>query len=482
MLAPAPGPITPAAKRLPNMSVSIFPAGAGAGSVRRSPLCAWALALLALAGAGAGTGTARAQGTAPAAAAPASAPASAADAGVRAVRKELGDIVEAARTLFREEKFDAAAARLEAADALPNLTAWERHSLERMRAAIALRQGRFGVSARALEAAFATGEVSAADELELMKNLVDLALRDKDYARVLSWSQRYADKGGRDDSVQLMRLEGLRFSGDERGALQGWKARRENAERTGAGMPESHWRVLWALQRRHEPADAGATLEGLARAYPRPEYYAELAAGASQAPDLTERTLVALYRLLRVANAINSPALALEMAERALRIGYPGEAAAVLEDAQKAGVLPGNRADDLARVRDAVQRALASDERDRAASEAAARQASDGTRLADLGWAMVASLPVGSPPERVRPGLELLEQAVAKGGLRRDSEARLNLAIAQLGAGRRDDARSTVQALAKQLEAAGKPDPMASAVRLWGLFLAAPQMLPPRPS
>jgi hypothetical protein len=245
-------------------------------------------------------------------------------------------------------------------------------------------------------------------------------------------------------------------------------------------MPESHWRVLWALQRRHEPADAGATLEGLARAYPRPEYYAELAAGASQAPDLTERTLVALYRLLRVANAINSPALALEMAERALRIGYPGEAAAVLEDAQKAGVLPGNRADDLARVRDAVQRALASDERDRAASEAAARQASDGTRLADLGWAMVASLPVGSPPERVRPGLELLEQAVAKGGLRRDSEARLNLAIAQLGAGRRDDARSTVQALAKQLEAAGKPDPMASAVRLWGLFLAAPQMLPPR--
>jgi hypothetical protein len=80
----------------------------------------------------------------------------------------------------------------------------------------------------------------------------------------------------------------------------------------------------------------------------------------------------------------------------------------------------------------------------------------------------------------VRPGLELLEQGVAKGGLRRESEARLNLAIAQLGAGRRDDARSTVQALARQLEAAGKPDPMAPAVRLWGLFLAAPQMLAPR--
>ena len=448
-------------------------------------LCTLALAILALGGSGAASAQAAAPAPAPApapAAAPNAAPnaAPAADAGVRAVRKELGDIIEAARGLFREEKFDAAAARLEPADALPNLTAWERHSLERMRAAIALRQGRFGVSARALEAAFATGEVPAADELELMKNLVDLALRDKDYARVLSWSQRYADKGGREDSVQIMRLEGLRFSGDERGALQGWKARRDSAERTGAGMPESHWRVLWALQRRLEPAEAGATLESLARAYPRPEYYAELAAAASQAPDLTERSLVALYRLLRVANSLNAPALVLEMAERAQRIGYPGEAAAVLEDAQKAGVLPGDRAQDLARVREAVQRALASDERDRAASEAAARQAADGTRLADLGWAMVASLPSGAPPERVRPGLELLEQGVAKGGLRRESEARLNLAIAQLGAGRRDDARATVQALARQLQAAGQPDPMAGAVRLWGLFLAAPQMLPPR--
>jgi hypothetical protein len=172
--------------------------------------------------------------------------------------------------------------------------------------------------------------------------------------------------------------------------------------------------------------------------------------------------------------------MALEMAERTLRIGFPGEAAAVLEDAQKAGVLPGNRAEDLARLREAVQRAQATDERDRVASEAAARQAADGTRLADLGWAAVAAQPAGAPAERLGPGLEMLEQGVAKGGLRRDSEARLNLAIAQFGAGRRDAARGTVQALARQLESASAPDPMASPVRLWGLFLAAPEMLPPR--
>ncbi|MFM7706003.1 MAG: hypothetical protein ACKO6D_14105, partial [Rubrivivax sp.] len=267
---------------------------------------------------------------------------------------------------------------------------------------------------------------------------------------------------------------------DERGALQGWKARRAALECMGAGMPDSHWRVLWALQRRHEPAEAGATLEVLARTYPRPEYFAELAASASQAPELAERALVSLYRLLRVVGALNSPSLALEMAERALRIGYPGEAAAVLDDALKAGVLPANRTDDLARVREAVQRAQASDARDRAASEAAARQAADGTGLADLGWSVVAAALAGSAPEQLRPGLEMLEQGVAKGGLRRETEARLNLAIAQYASGRRDEARATVQALARQLEAAGRPDPLAGAVRLWGLLMAAPPMLPPR--
>ena len=442
------------------------------------PLAAAVLAVLAVCAATA----ALAQGTStPPATAPGAAPGAASpDAAMRAVRKELNEALEAARALFLQEQFDAAAARLEAADALPAITPFERASLERMRAAIALRQGRPGVSVRALEAALATGEVAPADELDLMASLVDLTLREKDYARTLSWAQRYLDKGGTADAVQLMRLEALRFSGDERGALQGWKVRLESAERAGARAPESHWRVLWGLQRRHEPAQAGATLEKLALGYPRPEYFAELAANASQAPELTERALVALYRLLRVAGALNTPSLALEMAERALRIGYPGEAVAVLEEAQRAGVLPGNRAEDLARVREAAQRALASDERDRAASEAAARQAADGTRLADLGWATVAAVRVGAPPEQLRPGLEMLEQGVAKGGLRRDSEARLNLAIAQLGAGRREDARATVQALGRQLASATPSDPMASAVRLWGLYLSAPPMLPPR--
>ena len=426
-----------------------------------------------------GSPAAHAQGGA-APAAPAAASAPAPEAGLRVVRKEVNDPLDAARALFREEKFDAAAARLADADAVPNLTPFERVSLERTRAAIALRQGKFGVSAKALEAALATGEVPPADQLDLMASIVDLALRDKDYTRSLGWAQRYAEQGGKDDRVQLMRLEALRFSGDERGALQGWKARREAAARAGAAMPESHWRVLWALQRRHEPAEARGTLEALARAYPRPEYFAELAAAASQAPELSERGLVGLYRLLRVTNALSNPAMALEMAERVLRIGYPGEAAAVLADAQKAGVLPGDQAAEYARVREAVQRAQASDERERAANEAAARQASDGTRLVDLGWSAVGGLPAGAPAEQVQPGLVLLEQGIAKGGLRRESEARLNLAIAQLVAGRREDAQRTLEALGKQLEAAGKPDQMASAVRLWSLYVAVPAMLPPR--
>ena len=47
-------------------------------------------------------------------------------------------------------------------------------------------------------------------------------------------------------------------------------------------------------------------------------------------------------------------------------------------------------------------------------------------------------------------GLALMEQGVAKGGLKRASELRLHLGIAQLSAGRKDAAKQTLAALAGQ--------------------------------
>lgn len=451
------------------------PAGRAAHAMPAAP--ARGVAALAFLAMTLATGAALAQQAPAAGAAPAAAGAPAAP--VRVLRAEVSTPLQAAQTALREDRLDEAVVRVEAAAAVAGLTAFERVAVERMRAAVAFRQGRFGTAAVALEAALDTGEMApGADTNEIMASVVDLAMRERDYPRVLRWSQRYLEAGGSNDSVSVLRLEALRLSGDEASALQGWKLRREAADRAGTKMPESHMRVMWALIKRLESSEqANAAMERLAQAYPRGEYFADLVATAATG-ELLDRDLLQLYRLLRASGYLNRAPVVMEMAQTSLRAGLPGEARSVLEEAQKAGVLAAVPAAELAKLREDIQRALAADERDRAAAEADARRAADGNRLADLGWIAVSALPPGAPPEQVLPGLTMIEQALAKGDLKREVDVRLQLGMAQLAAGRREEARRTLEALARQT--AGSPERVATAARLWSLYAAVPAFLPPR--
>ncbi|MFN9505907.1 MAG: tetratricopeptide repeat protein [Rubrivivax sp.] len=70
----------------------------------------------------------------------------------------------------------------------------------------------------------------------------------------------------------------------------------------------------------------------------------------------------------------------------------------------------------------------------------------------------------------------MIEQGVAKGGLKRPAEIRLHLGIAQMAAGRKDAAQQTLTDLLAQ----ATNDPLAPAIRLWSIYAGAPALLPPR--
>jgi len=212
-------------------------------------------------------------------------------------------------------------------------------------------------------------------------------------------------------------------------------------------------------------------------AYPRPEYWMDLVVTAARDPAIPDRTLIEMYRLLRVVGGVKQLELGEELAQLAARLGQPAEALSVVEDAFAAGQLgKGGQAAAHQTLRDQVRKQAAAEAADRAAAEVSARTAPNGNGLVDLGWAMVAGLPQGAAPAQVEPGLALMEQGLAKGGLRRPVEARLHLAMAQLAAGRKDAARQTLKAL----EADAKSDSLAVPVQLWTMFAQAPAMLPTR--
>ena len=393
------------------------------------------------------------------------------------VRAEFATPINAAQSLLGQGQLDEAMRNVALAAALPKLTPYETMLLERTHAAVAQRQGNSALVLQALDAALSTGQVPPSDEVGLVEALVSIASRLNEHARVLRWTERYAAIGGTQDAVRMVRIQSQLATGDEKGAMAALSARLDAADKAGQTPPESHLRTLLSLQQKAKDAGAPRTLERLALAYPRPEYWMDLVVSAARDPALPDRTLMELYRLLRLVGGVKQLDLGEEMTQLAARLGQPAEALSVIEEAYVAGQMgKGGQAAAHQTLRDQVRKQAAAEAADRTAAESAAKTAPNGNGLVDLGWAMVAGLPLGASPALVEPGLALMEQGLAKGGLRRPVEARLHLAMAQLAAGRRDAARQTLKAL----EAEAGADPLAAPVRLWSRFAQAPALLPSR--
>lgn len=394
------------------------------------------------------------------------------------VRPEFAVPMQAAQQFLTEGKGQEALDKTEEAAKLPNLTPYETYVVERTRAAAGQRLGNVALVMKSLEAALATGETPKADELGLLEAMVSTAGRQSDHPAVLRWSKRYIDLDGPNDAVRVVRIQSQLASGDAEGAKAALLARLDAADKAGQTMPEPHLRLLAGAQQQTKDPALSRTFERLAAAYPRPEYWADVVSVAARDPGLSDRALLELYRLLRVTGNLKLGDLRDEMAQLSIRVGQPGEAQVVVEEGYAAGLLgTGAQAAAHQKLREQARRLAATDRNDRPAAESAAQRAKDGNGLVDLGWAMVASLPSGAAPTAAEPGLGMIEQGIARGGLRRPTEARLHLALAQLAAGRKDAARQTVAPLAASASAEG----LAVPVRLWTMFLQAPAMLPPRP-
>jgi hypothetical protein len=409
----------------------------------------------------------------------AAAPAGAASAPERTVRQEFGVPMQAAQTLLAEGKSSEALAKLREAEAIANRTPWETWVLERTRATVAQRMGDRALLVTSLEAAIETGQADSAEETGLVEALVGAASRSNDHPRVLRWSERYAALKGPNDAVGLLRIQSLADTGQDAEAQRLLAARVQAADQAGRATPESHLRLLLSLQTKASDANAsGETLKRLAMSFPRPEYWADLVSRASREPQLSERALLQLYRLLRVTGNLRAADYRYEMAQIAFRVGQPGEALAVMDEGYAAGQMGGSNpnAAEHDKFRAQVRQLALADKADRAAAEVAARKAADGNALASLGWSTVASLSAQPAPAEVQPGLALIEQGVAKGGLKRPAETRLNLAMAQLAAGQREAAQGTLSALGGSAAGEG----LAVPARVWGWFAQAPAMLPSR--
>lgn len=372
------------------------------------------------------------------------------------VRAEIGKPLQAARDLIKAQKFKEALAKLREAEAVPNRTAYENFVLEQMRASAASQAGDYEQAIKSFQALIASGRLPEAEQGRYAANVAALYYRAKDYGNAANWAARALKSNPGDQATRTLMIQSYYLAGDYAAASREALADIQAAERAGQTPPEDKLQLLANVAARNG-GDRNAyiaALERLVAYYPKREYWADLLRRIESKPGFSSRLTLDVLRLKLATKTMNGANDYFEMAQLALQEGQAAEAKKVLDEGFAAGALgKGPEAERHQRLLAlATQRANEAPAMlKNAEAEAAAEK--DGNTLVRIGLAYTA---LGQHDK----GIALMQQGIAKGGLKRPHDANLHLGIALLRAGQKGRA-------AQVLKTVSGTDGTADLARLW---------------
>ena len=347
----------------------------------------------------------------------------------QALRPEVGKPLQQAYDLIKAGKGREALAKVREADGAANKTAAETLQIERMRAAAAQRAGDNATAIQALESVY--GKVSGAEQGQVAEQIASAYAAAKDNAKASQWVQKAQAAGN--GSATLRQLQAyLQGSSGDYGAIAKEAAAAVNAAEQAGRRPDEGdlLRLADAQSRTGNAAGQATTLEKLLFTHPKKEYWAIYLARLPRKSGFSERFALDVMRLKLATGALTKTDEFMEMSQLALQAGLPTEGKAIVDKGFAAGVLgTGAEAGRHQRLRDLAnkQEAEAKASIDQRATAAAAVK--DGNDLVQIGYTYAS---MGQADK----GITLIEQGLAKGGLKRPEDAKLRLGLAMLQAGK----------------------------------------------
>ena len=373
-----------------------------------------------------------------------------------AVRAEIGKPLQQARDLIKANKHRDALAKLREAEAVPNRTAYENFLLEQMRASAASQAGDNEQAIKSFTFLINSGRLSEADVGRYAAGLAGLHYRARDYGNAANWAQRALRANPGDGTMRSLLIQSYFQAGDMAAASREALADVQAAEKAGRTPPEDQLQLLANIASRNS-ADRGAyinALERLVTHYPKREYWADLLRRIESKPGWSNRLTLDLYRLRAATKTLGGANDYSEYAQLALQEQQAGEARQILEEGFAAGILGKGEEGERQQRLLALTKQRASDApKALAAAEAEAKNDKDGNSLVRIGFAY-------SGLGQHDKGIALMQQGIAKGGLKRKDDATLHLGIALHRAGQK-------QRAAQIFRSVGGKDGTADLARLW---------------
>ena len=373
-----------------------------------------------------------------------------------AVRPDVGKPLQAANELIRAQRFKQALDKIREADAVGGKTASETYMIERMRLAAASGAGDVETAARSFDAVSA--KVSSADRLKMIESLAGAYYRAAKYPQAMQWGQRYFKEGGTSGAIRTLLIQSQYLAGDFAGAARELRTEIEQAEKSGSPPGEDRLKLLVnATLKMNDTNGYVWALERLVTYYPKKDYWVDLLSRLQRKPNFSDRLALDTYRLSLATGSMSAANDYMEMAQLAVQAGFPAEAKQVLDKGFDAKVLgQGAEAERQKRLRDLVAKRLEEDKQNQKTALAEAQEAKDGTALVNVGMNLVFN---GDKQK----GLQLMQQGIQNDSLKRENDAKLHLAIAQLIAGEGSKAQATLRQVSGN-------DGTADLARLWALY------------
>jgi len=375
----------------------------------------------------------------------------------QAVRPEVGKPLQQASELLRAGKAKEALAKVREADAIGGKTAAEQIMVERMRGAAAQRAGDNATAIQAFETLFP--RLSGNDAAQVAEQLAFAYSQQKDWPRTSQWAQKAQSLGG--GSAQLKQL--LAYvqsqSGDYGAIAREAAAAVAAAEQAGRRPDEGDLlRLADAQQRTGNSAGQTATLDKLVAHYPKKDYWAILLGRLRSKSGFSDRFALDLMRLRLATGTLGKTDEFMEMAQLSLQAGFPSEGRAIVDKGFASGALgTGPEAERHKRLRELANKQEADTKAGIEEKVKEAQASKTGNELVQVGYVLVT---MGQADR----GIPMIEQGIAKGGLKRPEDAKLRLGQAMLQGGKQKS--KAVQTL----RSVQGNDGGADLGRLWALY------------
>lgn len=341
------------------------------------------------------------------------------------LRPEIGKPLQQASEMIKSGNGKGALAKVREAESVPNRSAAEQLTIDRMKAAAAQRAGDNATAVQALNAVY--GKTSGGEQAQAAEQLAFAYSQLRDWANARQWTDKAKQLGRSSAALHQLEQYLLSQSGDYSAIAKDAAEAVAAAEKAGQRPAEGDLlRLADAQQRLNNHNGYLHTLEKLVLGHPKKDYWAAYLGRLPRKSGFAQRLGLDVMRLRLATDTLESTDDYMEMAQLALQARLPAEGLKIVDQGFAKGMLgSGPEAGRHQRLKDLALKREAEKKASIAADEAAAKADKSGDALVEVGYAYVT---MGQQPK----GIALIEQGIAKGGLKNPEDARLRLGMAQI--------------------------------------------------